>query len=109
VLGGFLFQIGGWQSPFFLMGGLLFLVFLVALFIFPKPILNETNKQDKNYTKVSLKIFPLLKIARFNVNLLMIFSGTLSYTFIEPSIQLHLLPVNYSKIFNFIEILNFPS
>ena len=113
VLGGFLFEIGwlwynkkikqikfilftkphwrGFRLPFFVMGGLLFVVFLVALFLFPDPHSFDSRQRKKH--SATLPLLPLLKIAHFDLTLMMLFCGALSVTFIEPAIQLHLQPV----------------
>ena len=71
------------------MGGLLSIVFVIALFIFPDPHSGSRRRR----TEVALPILPLLKIPQFNLTLMMLFMGALSVTFVEPSIQLHLQPV----------------
>lgn len=94
VIGGLLFEIGGFPLPFFFMGGLLAIVFIVAFFIFPDP--HSTHRQRRN--EATLPILPLLMIPQFNLTLMMLFCGALSITFIEPSIQLHLQPLNVSSV-----------
>jgi len=71
------------------MGGLMAILFLVSFFIFPSPqqIIDEDNRN------LTLPILPLLKIPLFDLTLLMLFCGSLAANFVEPSIQLHLLPV----------------
>ncbi len=91
VLGGLLFEIGGFPMPFFFMGGLLAIVFVVAFFIFPDP---HTTGTGERVHLEALPILPLLKIPQFDLTLMMLFMGALSVTFIEPSIQLHLQPVS---------------
>ena len=97
ILGGFLFQIGGFRLPFFFMGGLLFCVFLIAFLIFPdiKPQKIRTNNSS------TLSIMPLLKTPRYLLTMQMLFMGSLSIGFIEPSIQVHLAPVIFQIFFNF--------
>ncbi len=65
------------------------ILFLVSFFIFPSPqqIIDEDNRN------LTLPILPLLKIPLFDLTLLMLFCGSLAANFVEPSIQLHLLPV----------------
>ena len=75
--------------PFFFMGGLLSIVFVIALFIFPDPRSGSRGPDSE----VALPILPLLKIPQFGLTLMMLFMGALSVTFVEPSIQLHLAPV----------------
>jgi hypothetical protein len=71
------------------MGGFMAILFLVSFFIFPSPqqIIDEDNRN------LTLPILPLLKIPLFDLTLLMLFCGSLAANFVEPSIQLHLLPV----------------
>lgn len=95
-LGGFLYQIGGFELPFFFMGGLLFLIFVLALIIFPKPP-TIPSRLDTNF-ETSLPLLPLLKIPKFLMTLQMLFVGSLSIGFIEPSIQPHLSPLKLKPI-----------
>jgi predicted MFS family arabinose efflux permease len=97
ILGGFLFQIGGFRLPFFFMGGLLFCVFLTAFFIFPD--IKPPKKRANNAS--TLSIMPLLKTPRYLLTMQMLFIGSLSIGFIEPSIQVHLAPVSYFLIVNY--------
>ncbi len=76
--------------PFFFMGGVLAVVFVISFLIFPDP---HSAPRNANYQS-SLPIMPLLKIPQFCLTLMMLFCGALSVTFVEPSIQLHLQPVN---------------
>lgn len=95
-LGGFLYQIGGFELPFFFMGGLLFLVFMISLIIFPRPPI-IASRLDRNF-ETSLPLLPLLKIPKFLMTLQMLFVGSLSIGFIEPSIQPHLSPLKLKPI-----------
>jgi len=77
--------------PFFVIGGLQFILFLFAWAFFPSAsIPTETKKKDQAYP-----FLPLLKMPKFLLTMLMLFSGALSINFVEPSIQLHLMPVIY--------------
>ena len=91
-------MIRGFRLPFFVMGGLLFVVFLVALFLFPDPHTFDSRQRRKH--SATLPLMPLLKIAHFDLTLMMLFCGALSVTFIEPAIQLHLEPVRSLSPFN---------
>jgi hypothetical protein len=73
------------------MGGVLFVVFIIALFIFPDP---QSNNFQNRKDATTLPLWPLLKTPQFLLPLLMLFCGSLSVTFVEPAIQLHLEPVN---------------
>ena len=84
LLGGLLFQFGGFQLPFFVMGGALFLVFLVAFFLFPDLKSVAIKRNDEQYQ--TTRKLSLLKIPEFLLTLLMLFIGSLSIGFIEPSI-----------------------
>jgi hypothetical protein len=75
------------------MGGFLFLVFLFALCFFPSP---EIDNPDDEMT--SLPLLPLLRTPRILFTLLQLFVASLSIGFIQPSIEIHLKPVN-SRIF----------
>ena len=81
LLGGFLFEVGGFQLPFFFMGGLLFIVFIAAFFLFPD--YHRSNRIDRNYEPTQK--LSLVKIPEFLLTLLMLFIGSLSIGFIEPS------------------------
>lgn len=80
-LGGFLYQFGGFELPFFFMGGLLFLIFVVAFFIFPQPPV-IVSRLDRNF-ETTLPLLPLLKIPKFLMTLQILFVGSLSIGFIE--------------------------
>ncbi len=73
------------------MGGLNFILLIVGLYIFPDTAYN----QDMN--KSALPMFPLLKIPRFILALLVLFCGAVSTDFLEPSMELHLKPFNLSS------------
>ena len=83
LLGGLLYQFGGFQLPFFAMGGALFLVFLVAFFLFPDYKSVAIKRNDEQYQ--TTRKLSLLKIPEFLLTLLMLFIGSLSIGFIEPS------------------------
>lgn len=96
VIGGMLYQIGGFQMPFFFIGGIQFILFIAAWIFFPK---SKSSNQTSNVEETSAySILPLLKIPRFLLTLLILFSGAISINFIEPSIELHLKPLNLSPL-----------
>lgn len=78
------------------MGSCLFLVFMVGFFIFPNPPVIQ-NRADRNHSS-SLPMLPLLKIPKFLITLQMLFVGSLSIGFIEPSIQPHLSPLGLKPL-----------
>jgi MFS family permease len=84
LIGGLLFELGGFQLPFFSMGGLLFLEFIAAFFIFPEYRSPYPKRINKNYQAKPQKL-SLLKIPEFLLTLHMLFIGSLSIGFIEPS------------------------
>jgi predicted MFS family arabinose efflux permease len=71
VIGGVLFQIGGFRLPFFVMGGLEFCSFAFALFVFPQDKL-PSNSDDKQRT---LPMLPLLKNVRLQLTFLLLLIG----------------------------------
>lgn len=91
VIGGALFQIGGFELPFLIIGGLMFLLFLVSLFIFPEAegssVTRSTNEPS------ALPMLPLLKIPQFTLTLTIMFIAALGINFLEPTLQIHLLPL----------------
>ncbi|RNA42714.1 MFS-type transporter SLC18B1 [Brachionus plicatilis] len=91
IIGGFLYQLGGFRLPFFVMGGFLFLLFIVALLFFP-------DVRDCTQPRENLSMIPFLKIPRLIITLLLVFMCALSIGFVQPSIELHLLPLNLSPI-----------
>ena len=84
--------IRGFQLPFFTMGASLFVLFIVSYIYFPNPSIDASNNIENN-AEASLPMLPLLMIPQFLLTLMMLFCGSLSINFIEPSIQLHLQPV----------------
>lgn len=96
IIGGILYEMGGFRFPFFFMGGLLFIIFVIAYFLFPE-IDVPVNRSVQN-NRQTLPLFPLLKTPRFILTAQMLFCGSLSIGFIEPSIQIHLSPLNLRPI-----------
>lgn len=95
-IGGFLFEIGGFQLPFLVMGGIEFLVFVIAFFTFPDA---HSIPPDTDLPVVrTLPMMNLLKMPKFLVTLFMLLIGSISIGFIEPSIELHLDPLNLSPV-----------
>ncbi len=82
----------GFSLPFYVTGSLQFILFLLAWAFFPNVPTTEKRKDDQSYP-----FMPLFKIPKFVLTMLMLFSGALSINFVEPSIQLHLLPVCFNK------------
>ena len=91
LIGGALFDIGGFPLPFFVMGGFHSILLLFGFCIFPDTPYNH----DMN--KSALPILPLLKIPRLILGLLVLFCGAITTDFLEPSIELHLKPFNLSS------------
>ena len=79
----------------------LLLIFTLLLFPDPDPI------SQSNPSKTVLPMLPLLKIPKFILTLFMLFCGSLSINFIEPSIQIHLLPVRYKNNIIDLSLTNF--
>lgn len=84
----------GFPLPFFVMGGSLFLVFIISFFIFPYV---ETRQSVETENRRSGRLMPLLRTPKFITTLFMLLLGSLSIGFLEPSIQLHLKPVTKKK------------
>ena len=85
------------------MGGLLFVEFIIAFFIFPD-IKDENLANDKNKT---LPILPLILNLRFFLTMLMLLVGSISIGFMEPCIQLHLAPVKLYLVLKFLILILF--
>ena len=68
IIGGILYEIGGFRFPFYFMGGLLFIMFTIAYFVFPEIDTSNNSTNDNN----NLSIFPLLKTPRFILTLQMV-------------------------------------
>jgi len=98
VLGGFLYQIGGFPLPFFFMGGVQFLLFIIAFFCFPNPKAGACAIKKDAKEADTLPMMPLLKTPLFSMTLLMLFCGCVSINFVEPNIQLHLLPLDLEPV-----------
>lgn len=102
VLGGFLYQLGGFGLPFFTLGGVQFLLFVLAFLFFPNP--QNTTSANPNSSEPSknepdtLPMGPLLMVPRFSLTLLMLFCGCVSINFVEPNIQVHLMPLNLAPV-----------
>jgi hypothetical protein len=74
--------------PFFVVGGVQFLLFIAAWIFFPK-----TEPSDFADKPEAFSVCGLFKNVKFSLTLLVLFCGAVSINFVEPSIQLHLLPV----------------
>ncbi len=72
MIGGALFELGGFKLPFLVIGGLNFAVFLIAFAIFPEP---QYSDKDLNRKQKTLPILPLFKSLRFLLTLLLLFAG----------------------------------
>lgn len=91
VIGGALFQLGGFELPFLTIGGLMFLLFIVSFFFFPD---SEGSAMETSPNEPSaLPILPLLKIPQFSLTLMIMFIACLGINFLEPTLQIHLLPL----------------
>jgi len=159
LIGGVLYELGGFPLPFYFMGGLLAGMFCLSYFLFPDFSISgppttttttttanrELQQQQQqvdaaNYgggrtmsvTSVSalsasshtsilldlaattaqatittttskktagtLKMWPLIRTPKFTIAALMLFCGSLSIGFIQPSIQIHLEPLELRPI-----------
>jgi len=91
------------------MGAIQFILFILAWLFFPNPKKHNIERQSSKASVETLPMLPLLKIPLFSLTLLMLFCGCVSINFVEPNIQLHLLPVKnfffktsvYNLIFQF--------
>jgi hypothetical protein len=75
------------------MGAIQFILFILAWLFFPNPKKHNIERQSSKASVETLPMLPLLKIPLFSLTLLMLFCGCVSINFVEPNIQLHLLPV----------------
>jgi predicted MFS family arabinose efflux permease len=71
VIGGVLFQLGGFRLPFFVMGGLELVSFVIAFFAFPQDEF-PSNSDDKQRT---VPFLPLLKNVRLLLTILLLLIG----------------------------------
>ncbi len=77
--------------PFFTLGAMMTILFIISYFMFPDmPQINDEGQSNN-----SLPYIPLLKILRIDATLIMLFCGSFAISFIEPLIQTHLLPVRF--------------
>lgn len=90
----FLRILRGYQLPFFLMGGLLSLTFFLAYFKFPD-VCHRKNPQNHEL-RSSLPILPLLKSPKFVTTLMVLFCGSFSTGFLDPSLESHVESVKKS-------------
>lgn len=95
VAGGFMYQLGGFKLPFFVMGSITFALFIIAFFIFPEV---EQLEEDKRAKSLTLPFLPLFKIPIFLLSLLMILMASTSLGFLGPTIELHLSPLNLKPV-----------
>lgn len=65
----------------------------MAWIFFPRTEISEFAEKPKAYS-----VCGLLKNVKFSLTLLVLFCGAVSINFVEPSIQLHLLPLELSPI-----------
>lgn len=80
----------GFKLPFFTLGGIMTVLFVAAFFMFPDvPQISDEDGED-----LSVPLLPLFKIISIDVTLLMMFIGSFGIAFVEPAIQIHLLPVS---------------
>ncbi len=76
------------------MGALQFVLFVVAIFFFPNSDRAPSTIRNNNEPNTdTLPMLPLLKVPLFTLTLVMLFCGCVSINFVEPNIQLHLIPV----------------
>ena len=69
IIGGILYEIGGFRLPFYFMGSLLFLMFIIAYFAFPSINTSSHSSINQNH---NLSLFPLIKTPRFILTLQMV-------------------------------------
>lgn len=79
------------------MGGVQFLLFIVSWLLFPS-CESQSSSSSKETEKKAMPIIPLLKIPKFFLTLLVLFTGGISINILEPSIQLHLIPLNLTPV-----------
>ena len=118
-LGGLMYELGGFQFPFWCVGGFVFVLFGISFFLFPhatKSSLNEDgiNKKEEK----TLSMLPLFKIPKYFLIAILLMSTSLVYLFIGyffkisklilfklyrlslgflgPSIQIHFKSLNLS-------------
>ena len=75
--------------PYLILGGLMALLFLVSIFLFP----DSKRSAVRSDEPTSLPIMPLLKIPQFILTLMTMFVSCLGINFLEPTLQIHLMPV----------------
>ena len=72
----------------------MFLLFLVSYFIFPE-CENTVLPSGQNEEPAAFEMLPLLKIPKFLLTLMIMFIACLGINFLEPTLQIHLLPVRF--------------
>lgn len=75
--------------PYLIVGGLMLLLFIVSIFLFPDSKRSTIRTDEPS----SLPILPLLKIPSFIFTLMTMFVSCLGINFLEPNLQIHLMPV----------------
>ena len=76
------------------MGSIQFVLFIIAFYAFPS--VHSVPPESDAPVSRTLPMMRLLKIPKFVFTLLMLLIGSISFGFLEPSIQLHLKPVGFN-------------
>lgn len=63
-LGGLMYELGGFQFPFWCVGGFVFVLFVCSFFLFPQAV-KSTNKEEINEKGKTLSMLPLFKIPKY--------------------------------------------
>lgn len=92
-LGGLMYQFGGFQFPFWFVGGVVFCLFVVAFFLFPQPTKTQEVKK-----KEALPMLPLFTIPKYVLIVMLLMSVSLSLGFLGPSIEPHFKPLGLNPI-----------
>ena len=92
--GGLLYQVGGFSLPFFSVGGVQLFFFFIAFFTFPD-VDSDTNTSDSEKT---LPMLNMLRIPTFVITLMLLLFGAASIGFLQPCIELHLMPLKLSPV-----------
>lgn len=94
-LGGLMYELGGFQFPFWCVGGFVFVLFVCSFFLFPQAV-KSTNKEEINEKGKTLSMLPLFKIPKYFLIAILLMSTSLSLGFLGPSIQIHFKSLDLS-------------
>uniref|UniRef100_A0A8R1DNU2 MFS domain-containing protein n=1 Tax=Caenorhabditis japonica TaxID=281687 RepID=A0A8R1DNU2_CAEJA len=90
VIGGFFYDIGGFQLPFLVLGVVLLMATVLAYFLIDNTKDDENNPEDKG-------MFEMLKIAQIWLPIFSVIFCAISLSFLDPTLSNHLESFNLTS------------